>query len=81
MKTPNESICLASSAALPRVPEASGVVPGVDSTRVGAGALAPACGVSEGTESARRINKTIPLKSCAPSGCNYPEGGCLGVCS
>lgn len=37
--------------------------------------------VSEGTESAQRINKTIPLKSCAPSGCNYPQGDCLGVCS
>lgn len=37
--------------------------------------------VSEGTESAQRINKTIPLKSCTASGCNYPQGDCLGVCS
>lgn len=74
-------ISLARNGALPPVPEASGVVPGVDSARDGAGALAPACGVSEGTASAQRINRTIPLKSCAGSGCNYPEGDCLGVCS
>lgn len=36
---------------------------------------------SEGTASARRINRDVPLKSCGGSGCNYPEGGCMGVCS
>lgn len=38
-------------------------------------------GTSEGTASAQRILRTVPLKTCAGSGCNYPEGDCLGVCS
>lgn len=78
-------ISLARSGALPLRPEASGVVSGVVTTRDGAGASAPARGVSEGTTSARRILRTVPLKSIpckhADAGCNYPEGDCLGVCS
>lgn len=36
--------------------------------------------VSEGTTSAQRILKTVPLKACAVSGCNYPQGDCSGEC-
>lgn len=53
-------VSLARSAAMPRVPEAAGVVPAVVPPRDGAGALAPACGVSEGTASAQRLNRELP---------------------
>ncbi len=38
--------------------------------------------VSEGTASARRINREAGAPACAASGCNGPvEGQCLGICT
>ena len=38
--------------------------------------------VSEGTASAQRINRTVPVKraACMYTACNYPEGECSGGC-
>lgn len=76
---------LARSGASPLVPEAAGVVSAVVTREeAGEGAPAPSPCVSEGTTSAQRILRTVPLKAVpcahARAGCNYPEGDCAELC-
>jgi len=44
--------------------------------------MAPSLGLSEGTASAQRILRTVPVQrvACDRTGCNYPEGDCSGAC-